>query len=70
VCYYGNGNKYEGEWDNDVENGMGKLTTFTGAEYVGNWKDGKMSNSVYFMGSLNPVNAVRNITGIIGGIFK
>ena len=35
------GNKYVGEWKNDVEDGQGTLTWANGAEYVGEWKYGK-----------------------------
>ena len=36
-----NGDKYEGEWANDVKHGHGVEVWATGARYEGEWKDGK-----------------------------
>jgi hypothetical protein len=38
---YANGNKYEGDWDNDKENGQGTMIyADNGRTYTGEWKDG------------------------------
>ena len=37
----GNGNKYVGEFKNDMLNGKGTYTTASGTKYVGEFKDGK-----------------------------
>jgi hypothetical protein len=33
------GDVYEGEWENDMANGIGSYTHFGGACYKGKWKD-------------------------------
>jgi hypothetical protein len=44
VYTYGEtGNKYEGEWKNNLKNGIGKMTFGTDAEYTGHFDDGKRS---------------------------
>ena len=40
--YYGNGNKYVGQWKDGVQHGKGTYTYLDGSKYVGEWKDGKM----------------------------
>lgn len=36
---YPNGNKYEGEWQDDVKSGYGVLQYVNGEKYEGFWKD-------------------------------
>ena len=36
-----NGNKYDGEWQNDVKEGYGVLQYINGERYEGYWKDDK-----------------------------
>jgi len=38
-----NGNIYQGEWENDVENGHGVCEYTSGDVYTGNWTDGKIN---------------------------
>ena len=38
---YANGNFYEGEWNNGIIHGQGKMTYAKGDVYEGEWKDGK-----------------------------
>jgi len=42
VLMYANGNRYEGEWENDVINGHGTLFYADGDKYEGQWSQGKM----------------------------
>ena len=49
-CSYGqgtytfsNGDKYVGEFKDDLRNGQGTYTFSNGNKYVGEWKDGKMN---------------------------
>ena len=36
-----NGNKYMGEWKNNMKNGQGVMTYANGEKYEGEWKDDK-----------------------------
>jgi hypothetical protein len=38
-----NGNRYEGEYNDDKQHGMGTLTLTDGRRYVGEWKDDKIN---------------------------
>jgi len=38
---YMNGNKYMGEWKNNMKNGQGVMTYANGEKYEGEWKDDK-----------------------------
>ncbi len=37
-----NGNRFEGEWSNDVKNGYGILTYVNGEKYEGEWQGDKV----------------------------
>ncbi len=37
--YYGNGDKYIGEWRNDRKHGQGIYYESSGSKYAGVWKD-------------------------------
>jgi C-terminal processing protease CtpA/Prc len=39
VYYWNNGNKYDGQWENNYRNGQGTYTWVSGAKYVGNWEN-------------------------------
>ena len=38
VCYYVNGDVYEGDWVKDKRHGRGKLSQADGGEYVGEFR--------------------------------
>jgi hypothetical protein len=38
-----NGNRFEGEWSNDVKHGYGVLTYVNGERYEGEWQGDKVS---------------------------
>lgn len=40
-----NGDRYEGEWKNDLQNGNGSFVYADGEKYEGQWKDGKKNGS-------------------------
>ena len=40
TMYYANGDKYEGGWKDDCENGYGTMYYANGDKYEGNWADG------------------------------
>ena len=42
VLTFPNGDKYVGEWVNDLKYGQGIFTYPDGNKYVGGWKDGKI----------------------------
>lgn len=39
VMEFENGDRYDGEWDDDMKNGQGKLTYANGGSYKGKWVD-------------------------------
>ena len=39
--FYSNKNRYEGWWENDLENGNGSLFYHDGSLYIGQWENGK-----------------------------
>jgi hypothetical protein len=41
VQYYPNGEKYDGEWDNNMYNGEGTFVYTDGSKYEGQWRDNK-----------------------------
>ena len=41
MIYGETGNKYEGEWKNNLKDGIGKMTFGTEAEYTGHFTQGK-----------------------------
>ena len=41
-----NGNRFEGEWSNDVKHGYGVLTYVNGERYEGEWQGDKVSLSL------------------------
>jgi hypothetical protein len=43
-----NGNKYEGEWKDNLCHGIGKYTWKNGDQYKGEWKDGKRKAKAKF----------------------
>ena len=43
MTYGETGNKYEGEWKNNLKDGIGKMTFGTEAEYTGHFTQGKRS---------------------------
>jgi hypothetical protein len=46
---YANGDKYEGEWKDDLKNGQGTFTWANGNKYVGEYKDDKRNGQgTYF----------------------
>ena len=45
VCMYVNGDKYEGEWKQDLRWGWGKQTYTDGDLYEGEWKNNAMDGS-------------------------
>lgn len=42
--YYLNGDRYEGEWREDKQNGVGTMYYADGSEKYGNWVDGVCQN--------------------------
>ena len=42
---YNNGNKYDGEWKNDLKEGEGKMTYNNGDEYNGYWENDEIKKS-------------------------
>ena len=44
-----NGDKYQGEWTNDIVNGKGKLISANGSIYDGEWRHGKKSGKGKFI---------------------
>ncbi len=41
--FYSNKNRYEGWWENDLENGNGSLFYHDGSLYIGQWENGKQN---------------------------
>ena len=49
VCYYNNGDVYEGEWKNDLREGKGKMYYSNGNVYEGEWKnDRREGNGILY----------------------
>ena len=44
--HWSNGDKYEGDWKENLQNGKGIKTYASGAFYDGTWLNGKMINKV------------------------
>ena len=49
---YANGDKYDGEWRNDVKEGKGTLVKADGDEYDGNWRNDKKNGKGTFFSIL------------------
>ncbi len=45
VMIWPNGDRYEGEWKNDLQNGTGSFVYADGEKYEGLWKDGKKNGT-------------------------
>lgn len=45
VMIWPNGDRYEGEWKNDMQNGNGSFVYADGEKYEGQWKDGKKNGT-------------------------
>ena len=43
LCYYENGDKYDGEWKNNKREGKGIQYFAVGTRYNGEWKNDKMN---------------------------
>ena len=49
ICYYGNGDVYNGEWKKSKKNGKGIIVYKSGNKYDGYWEDGKKSGKgIYY----------------------
>ena len=49
ICYYGNGDVYNGEWKNSKKNGKGIIVYKSGNKYDGYWEEGKKSGKgIYY----------------------
>jgi len=44
--HWSNGDKYEGDWKKNLQNGIGLKTYANGAFYDGTWLNGKIINKV------------------------
>ena len=72
-----NGNKYDGEWENDKMSGQGTFTFSNGEKYVGQFKDGKrngegtftFSNGGTYIGEWKDDKENGKGTFILNGIF-
>lgn len=43
LCYYENGDKYDGDWKNGKREGRGNQSFAVGTKYEGEWKNDKMN---------------------------
>jgi hypothetical protein len=43
LCYYANGDKYDGEWKDSKREGKGVQYFAVGTKYDGEWENDKMS---------------------------
>ena len=47
MMYYSNGDRYEGEWNNDMKNGEGTMCYKNGKIEQGNWEEDKFKPSLF-----------------------
>jgi len=65
ICIYSNGDRYKGEFENDLEDGQGKKEYSNGDKYVGGWKEGKMHGQ----GTLKESNGIISKGEFVDGQF-
>ena len=49
VHYFASGDKYDGEWMNNLCHGEGIYTTSAGHFYCGSWRSGKVNFTIIFI---------------------